>query len=109
MAGRKRDYKAEYARRKQLAAEQGFKSERELKAERKRAAEWSKEHSHRAVSRYSSRMTAAEVAAYNRAFTDNHGARRNAKGRQSLINWLHKFDANVYPVESDVDFWDRYI
>lgn len=110
MAAKKRDYKAEYQRRKDLAQKAGYKSEAEYKKARKAAQRWSREYSRKPASRYTPRMTAEQVARYNRAFTENtqHTVRLRNERERHTIEWLHHWNADVYPDESDVEYWDRY-
>lgn len=92
MAARKRDYKAEYARRKALAQSKGYTSVRQYRSARKSAniprtatlpprlsdiarkrlesRAWSDKHSHRRNSRYRDSFTDAQVERYWRAYVE---------------------------------------
>lgn len=86
MASRKRDHKAEYQRRKQLARQRGFVSVRQYKTARKTQAlprsqpivniagiraenkEWSDEHSRLETSKWNPRLSDRKAIAYHNAF-----------------------------------------
>lgn len=105
MAGRKRDYAAEYARRKARAQQAGFKSEREYKAQRRKARNWSRNYSAQSVSKFSDRFTPEQTRDYLAAFVTNTGV---SKKEWHTVAYLHAQDPDNYPDADDVDFWSSY-
>lgn len=99
---RQRDHRAEYLRRKELAAKRGFSSVRKYKRVRKelslprtsvvsmrvirrQGVEWSASHSRVANSRYRMDFTDAEAISYYQAYVINKGDKNQKMKR------LHKY------------------
>lgn len=128
MAKRIRDYKAEEARRNELARERGFTtraaergareradwekvgygSHREYVQARAQAREWSEKHSQKPVSKFRPSFTPQQTRNYVDAFR----VRPQEKHRsyiQKLAEYLHEIDPEEYPdYDPDSEFWQNY-
>lgn len=124
---RVRNYRAEEARRNELARQRGFttraaergaktradykaagyKSHASYAAERSAAKRWSDAHSKQGVSAFNPRMNPQQTHQYVNTFV--HKPTSNKDFIRQLADYLHDIDPERYPdYDSDTEFWNNY-
>lgn len=128
MPKRIRDYRAEEARRNELARQRGFttraaeRGARERKdwekagyathkdyvSARAKARSWSELHSQKPVTAFNPRSTPQQTRDYLSAFRVEKDKKHTAYIRD-LAKYLHDVDPEAYPdYDSDPEFWNNY-
>jgi hypothetical protein len=128
MPRRNRDYRAEEARRNELAKQRGFttraaergaktradwqkagySSHAEYVAARRRAQQWSAKHSAKTVSEFKPTFSAQQVAAYPFVELEDKNTRHQAYMKKLAV-YLHSIAPEVYPsYDQDRAYWDTY-
>lgn len=129
MAKRKRDYKAEYRRRKELARSAGFGSVRQYRQERKRLSlprqgklspthairqenqAWSDEHSRVPNSRWNPNFDDERARRYYRAFVEDHADDPSGKtesGREWKLAGLFDY-VMFYDLITEIEWRQNYL
>jgi len=128
MAKRIRDYRAEEARRNELARQRGFTtraaergakkrqdweragfaSHAEYVAARAKAREWSEKHSQKRASEFKPTFSAQQVADYPFTLLEQKQTKHDLY-MQKLAAYLHSVSPEAYPsYAEDRQFWENY-